>query len=131
MQNRGQSMNERGIVYIRGGPYRGNFRIRLPKESRPESGSGRGSLSSSYNRNAATSPMHDRNLPPRFLPRSVRCKICLSEEDAFRSNFRTRDVFVQINTFFENVWIVGAEMTFGMYEFVCIVTGHGRNKFVE
>ena len=54
----------------------------------PESGSGRGSLSASCSHNAATSPMHNRNLPPRFLPRSVRCKTCLSGEDTFRSEFR-------------------------------------------
>ena len=75
--------------------------------------------------------MHDRNLPPRFLPRSVYCKLISRRKTRFGQNFGTCDVFVRIYTILENVWIVGSEMTFGVNEFVCVVTGHGRNEFVE
>jgi len=65
---------------------------------------------------------------------SLKCsypKMSKKSKTRFGQNFGTRDVLVRIYTVFENVWIVGSKMTFGMYEFVCVVTGHGRNEFVE
>ena len=58
-------------------------------------------------------------------------KLVSRRKTRFSQNFGTRDVLVRINSFFENVWIVGSEMTFSVNKFVCVVTGYSRNKFVE